>query len=107
LFDDAYWEDGELAVSLCRQFALIEDGEDQEYLDRLNLELRTTAAPAQTPESSTIEGAGGADVTVDEWARRVRSDPTFAAMMAVPVDVVLFDQGPAFDSSQPDATREQ
>jgi hypothetical protein len=96
LFYDAYWEDGELVVSLCRQFALIEDGEDQEYLDRLNLELRTTAAPAQTPESSTIEGAGGSDVTVDEWARRVRSDPTFAAMTAVPVDVVLFDQGPAF-----------
>jgi hypothetical protein len=93
---DAYWEDGELLVSLCRSFALLEAGEDQEYLDRLNLELRTTAAPAQTPESSTIEGAGGSDVTVDEWARRVRSDPTFAAMMAVPVDVVLFDQGPAF-----------
>jgi hypothetical protein len=36
LFYDAYWEDGELVVSLCRQFALIEDGEDLEYLDRLN-----------------------------------------------------------------------
>ena len=36
LLYDAYWEDGELVVSLCRQFALIEDGEDQEYLDRLN-----------------------------------------------------------------------
>jgi hypothetical protein len=33
-------------------------------------------------------------VTVEEWAGRVRSDPAFAAVMAVPVDAVLFDQGP-------------
>jgi hypothetical protein len=94
MFYEAYWEDSELVVTLRRQFALLEDGEDEEYLDRLHLELRTRAAPSATPESAVIAGAGGSDMTVDEWARRVRSDPAFAAMMAVPVDVVLFDQGP-------------
>jgi hypothetical protein len=34
------------------------------------------------------------DVTVDEWAGRVRSDPAIAATMGAPVDIVLFDQGP-------------
>ncbi len=94
LFHEAYWEGGALVVTLRRQFALVEDGEDEEYLDRLHLELRTRSAPAETPESGVTEGAGGSVATVDEWARRLRSDPAFAAMMAVPVDVVLFDQGP-------------
>jgi hypothetical protein len=93
LFYEAYWEDGELVVTLRRQFALVED-DDDEYLDRLHLELRTRSAPAGTPESAVIEGAGGSDASVGEWAGRLRSDPAFTAMMAAPVDVVLFDQGP-------------
>jgi hypothetical protein len=94
MFYEAYWEDSELVVTLRRQFALLEDGEDEEYLDRLHLELRTRSAPAETPESAVIEGAGGSDATVDEWARRLRSDSAFAAMLTVPLDVVRFDQGP-------------
>lgn len=94
LFYEAYWDDGELVLTLCRQFALVEDDEDQAYLERLHLELRTRSAPAATPESPVIEGAGGSEATVDEWARRLRADPTFAAVLDVPVDVVLFEQGP-------------
>lgn len=94
LFYEAYREDGELVVTLRRQFALIEDGEEERYLDRLHLELRTRSASAEISESAVIEAAGGSGVTVEEWAGRVRSDPAFAAVMAVPVDAVLFDQGP-------------
>jgi hypothetical protein len=94
LFYEGYWREGELVVTLRRQFALVEDDEDDQYLDRLHLEFRTRAAPADTPESAVIEGAGGADASVDEWASRVRSDPACAAMLAAPVEAVRFDQGP-------------
>src|SRR4051794_35655544 len=40
MFYEAYWEDGDLVVTLRRQFALVEDDEDEGYLDRLHLELR-------------------------------------------------------------------
>jgi hypothetical protein len=94
LFYEAYWENGELVITLRRQFALVTDSEDEAYIDRLHLEFRTRGAPADTPESVVIGGAGGSDVSVGEWASRLRSDPAFAAMLGAPVDVVLFDQGP-------------
>jgi hypothetical protein len=72
----------------------VDGAEEEEYLDRLHLELRTRSAPAETPEARFVMGTGGSDVTVEEWARRLRSDPAFGALLAVPVDVVLFDQGP-------------
>jgi hypothetical protein len=81
-------------VTLVRQFALVEDDEDDAYLDRLHVELRTRSAPADTPVSAVIEGAGGSDESVAEWVQRLRSDPAFAAMMSAPVDGVRFAQGP-------------
>jgi hypothetical protein len=89
---EAYWQDGLLIVTLTRQFTLQEDGEDEPFLDRLLLELRSRSAPPDTPESDVVAGAGGTDAGA--WEARVRADPAFTATLAAPVDAVTFDQTP-------------
>jgi hypothetical protein len=92
---EAYWEDGALVVTLTRQFTLREAGEDEPFLDRLLLELRSRAAPPGTPESDVLDGTGGSEAGAADWEARVRADPAFAAALAGgPVDAVAFDQTP-------------
>jgi hypothetical protein len=70
---------------------LLEDGEDEEHLDRLHLELRVRPAPADAPDASPVIESVGAPT----WAASFRADSALTAMLAGRVADIRFTQGPA------------